>query len=403
MRCIWALSAFTFFLHHFRDITRYYSYEGIIPRTLYSTIFRQDFRFSLLDVVTDPSIVYGVYLLLLISLLLCAIGFLPRMTTILSFLLICSFHERNLLVLGGGDTMFRNIGFLLCIAPEIRAFSIGRAKAQCAHWMKHSTLLDPLTMSIWPYRLLLWQMIVIYVASGLSKLTGEMWAAGTAVAPVLLHPHFMRWSLGFMQMLTPYSAFISMFTMLLLLSWMFLLVPRSLIERLPKDLPRIHLKRTLLLGGILFHGGIFVLMDVGSFPAAVAAAYCGLLLDEDRNAIRGFLNNHKRQLTILYDGKCSFCRRSIAILMLLDWLQRLDPQDYHTYTGTRVSREDLEQAMHVIDHQGRITAGFDGFRTIAHHTPLLWILVPVLYIPGVSWIGRRYYRQIATRRHCSIK
>ena len=65
-------------------------------------------------------------------------------------------------VYNGGDTMLRTIGFLLMIAPEVRAFSLSRLREQWHHWKRKGSegmLQSPLTMSIWPYRLLLWQLI----------------------------------------------------------------------------------------------------------------------------------------------------------------------------------------------------------------------------------------------------
>jgi hypothetical protein len=68
--------------------------------------------------------------------------------------------------------------------------------------------------------------------------------------------------------------------------WILLLVPRFITNLLPPQLPRIPLKRILIIGGIVFHVSIFVLMDAGSFSLAILTAYIGLLQDDDMAWIR---------------------------------------------------------------------------------------------------------------------
>ncbi len=60
--------------------------------------------------------------------------------------------------------------------------------------------------------------------------------------------------------------------------------------------------------------------------------------------------------------------------------------------------EDLDRAMHVRLHNGKTVKGFDGFRTLTWRLPPLWIFVPLLYLPGVPFIGRYIYSRIAFRR-----
>ena len=110
------------------------------------------------------------------------------------------------------------------------------------------------------------------------------------------------------------------------------------------------------------------------------------------------------QFLVLFDGGCGLCTRTAA------WLRRLDRQhtlrlvDINTewdalaaaYPG--LDREACADAMHVIAPDGRITTGFDGFRTIA------WVLTPLappapfLHVPGVPFVGPRVYRYGATHR-----
>lgn len=415
LRIAWAAAALWFFAREWNDIAFYYSDAGILPPELGGYVYRNDYRFSLLSFIGTPGPVFGLYLLMLVSLTLAMIGKWTRFTTVLSVILLFSFHERNLLPLGGGDTVLRNIGFLLAVAPEIRAFSIDRLRQQWKQWSTNRTLLPPLTMSIWPYRLLLWQLILIYVTSGWDKVTGTMWLNGTAVASAFHHMHFARYPLWIMDLASIPSPVFGYFTLVFEFAWLGLLLPRRIVGKI---LQPHALRRALIVCGILFHGGIFVFMDVGSFSLAIMAAYLGLLRDDDFVDLRCILNkrftrspetkNEKRGngetgIAVLYDGICRLCRRSMFGLLMMDHLHRLQPVDFRDAAlrkkvDPKLTLEDLDRAMHIKLPDGSTKQGFYAFRTMCRHLPALWIVAPLFYIPGVPFIGERVYTKIAEGR-----
>ena len=51
---------------------------------------------------------------------------------------------------------------------------------------------------------------------------------------------------------------------------------------------------------------------------------------------------------------------------------------------------------------GCALAGYDAYRRAARRVPALWPLLPLLYPPPVSAIGRRVYRHVADGRSCSL-
>ncbi len=269
MRAAWAAVVLFFLLLQWNDITVFFSNAGFFPTDVANTVLRGGYRFTIFSWITAPENVFSIYIFLLGTLTCMLLGIFPRASTIISVLLLTSFHERNSMVLGGGDTLLRNIGFILMIAPNISLFSIQQTRTHTR------------TQSIWPYRLLLWQMIVLYGTSFWYKLLGTLWLHGTAVDTALHHPMFARWPVWVMSLLTPVTPLIDWASLLWEGLWVLLLVPRWFTDLLPPQLPRIPLKRILLLGGIVFHGAIFTLMDAGSFSLAIMAAYCGLLQEED--------------------------------------------------------------------------------------------------------------------------
>lgn len=418
MRIAWALVALAFFSFQWKDVALFYGNTGILPPEMEQFMVRGDYRFTLLTWVTDPTAVSGLYGLLLVALTLAALGVLPRLSVILSTLLIFSFHERNPFILGGGDTMLRHIGLLLCIAPEIRALSLSRVPSQWAHFREHRSLLPALTMPVWPVRMLLWQLIVLYGTSLWFKALGTMWLNGTAVAAALHHPMFARFPKAWMDTFAPLTPTIDTGVMLFHVAWVFLLVPAFVVNRLPRWIPRFPLKRTLLMAGVLFHGGIFIMMDAGCFSLTMMSAYCGCLLADDFDAIRDRLNclflrrvrkmkSKRTEIAVLYDGRCGLCLRSAFFLELADTLGRLHLVNFRN----RIERMDiapdvteatLDRAMHIRFPDDSTLTGFDAFRALTWHLPVLWPAAPFLYLPGVAPVGRRVYAHIAERRkRCS--
>lgn len=109
------------------------------------------------------------------------------------------------------------------------------------------------------------------------------------------------------------------------------------------------------------------------------------------------------QAIVLYDGDCPFCRKSVGWLKRLDWLGRLhfrSAREAELPTATvPLDRDKMLTEMHVLTpDRRRAPAGFAAFRWIAWRLPLTTPLAPLLYLPGVPWVGNRVYRWVARNR-----
>jgi predicted DCC family thiol-disulfide oxidoreductase YuxK len=96
--------------------------------------------------------------------------------------------------------------------------------------------------------------------------------------------------------------------------------------------------------------------------------------------------------------------KSVGWLRRLDWLHRLsyvnarDPGDLPA-GDPPLAGDRLLQEMHLLTPgDRRVYHGFKAFRWMAWRLPLLWPLVPFLYLPGMATLGQRVYLWIARNR-----
>lgn len=407
MRIAFGLTALLTFLSEWSLVELFYGPRGILPREMGPSIFRHDWHFSLL-LHASSFTTHALYLLLLVTLVCVILGFWTRTSVLLSVILMYSFHEYGQITLDSGDTLQRLIGFILVLSPCGRAMSIDSLRRRLKSSRDTGTDIDAekRTMPIWLYRLLLWQMIVLYTSAVMEKWSGTTWISGSAVAITLHHPHFTRLTPALANTVSYLSPMIGDFTLITQSLWIALLIIPIFIwlNLLPKNANG-TLKRALLLAGLLTHGGIMMLMDVGTFSLIVFAGYFGLLIDEDFSAMRRFFNRSKgpKKTIILFDGRCGLCNTMIILLRSLDWLQRLQFENYHDSVvrekyAKGISMKDLDEMMHVRSSRDTMKKGFFGFRLLTKQLPLLWTLVPILYVPGVPMIGEKVYGWVAKHR-----
>jgi predicted DCC family thiol-disulfide oxidoreductase YuxK len=110
-----------------------------------------------------------------------------------------------------------------------------------------------------------------------------------------------------------------------------------------------------------------------------------------------------QRVDVVYDGLCRFCIRSIGVIQRLDVLRRTSLHDANDREAVAsalpaLADADLEDAMYAVDARGRRYRGFYAFRRLTWALPPAWWLIPLLYFPGVSFLGERLYGYIARNR-----
>jgi len=112
--------------------------------------------------------------------------------------------------------------------------------------------------------------------------------------------------------------------------------------------------------------------------------------------------------TLIYDGECGFCRRSVDLLRRWDREQRiaLVPfQDQARVAAFGIPLPALAAAMHLVlpPPDSRVLAGADAVPELLRRLPGKRWLAWGFHIPGVPLLARRLYGWIARRRRCLVR
>ena len=106
--------------------------------------------------------------------------------------------------------------------------------------------------------------------------------------------------------------------------------------------------------------------------------------------------------TVIFDGECGFCQRSIRIGKRLDWLHaiewraRFEPGVQERFP--QLVGEDTQRKMISIRPDGNTYGGFFAIRDIMLRLPLTFLPALILYLPGMSLIGVPIYRWVSSNR-----
>ena len=108
--------------------------------------------------------------------------------------------------------------------------------------------------------------------------------------------------------------------------------------------------------------------------------------------------------TLIYDGECGICRRSVGWIRERDREERIEVVPYQDPTVperfSEVPRHDMERAMQLVALDGARWEGARALEEILAILPRWRVAAPLFRIPGVRRVADRIYRWVATnRRH----
>jgi len=161
--------------------------------------------------------------------------------------------------------------------------------------------------------------------------------------------------------------------------------------------PRVRLLAPL--GGLVFHTLTYVFMVIFF---NVTAAYVAFV-DWSALSMRFGRWLFPEPLSLVYDGGCRTCRRTIATLRIFDVFGRVSYVDGRDPDALRLSGLDwldadaLGRSVHAVRGR-RSWAGVAAYRVVGPRLPLLWSVLPFLGLP----IADHVYRHVADSRSCSL-
>jgi hypothetical protein len=195
------------------------------------------------------------WVFLLFALMLTA-GLWTRLSSIIVFACLASIHQRNLLILQGGDVFLRVAGFFLIFAPAGAALSVDL-------WIRRrrgSEAAEVQPRAPWAQRMIQFELSLMYLTAFWWKMKGHTWLNGTALFYVFHMHSLARFPApGWMQSAAAIRV-ISWFTLLTEFSLGVLIWFR-------------RIRYPVLLLGLLFHLGIEYTLNLPMFAWDVLAAY----------------------------------------------------------------------------------------------------------------------------------
>jgi hypothetical protein len=152
------------------DLSHLFSEHGAMP--LPEPLEHQWSVFNIWS--SDRALQVG-WALLLVAAVALSIGWHSRLASIVVFVLIMSFVQRNPDVLNGGDVVIRVESLLVALSPSGAALSLDQRRRTGSFWSAQ-------IRARWPTRLMQIQLSLVYLVTVQAKLAGVTWLDGTAVS-----------------------------------------------------------------------------------------------------------------------------------------------------------------------------------------------------------------------------
>lgn len=163
------------FLLFAKDATTFFSDRGVIAVSTCERMQEREWH-SVLAVLRTPAGVNCTLVALFLVAVSFTAGFYTRASSILLYILVTSFHERNPLVMNSGDSVLRTMLFFFMFAPAGKSYSVDSIRRRRAGFEPEPTLAAP-----WAQRMMQIQVAVIYFTTAYAKSRGDLYHNGSAM------------------------------------------------------------------------------------------------------------------------------------------------------------------------------------------------------------------------------
>jgi len=371
-------------------LAEFWGDAGWMPRALLATETASDPLYqSLLFFVSAPWQLTAFHFVFLACCLALMLGWRTPPVKWLVLIAQISLDHRNPMFLYGVDKILAALLFILCLAPIGRALSLDRVRAVRAAKRADLAATLPPFQSEWTgacTRLMQVQMAVLFFYSAVAK-AGEDWRYGDAVWAVFTtDEHFSPFILGIFASHYWLVNLATYGTLFIELAFPFLVWQR--------------VTRPFLLAGAMFlHLQFAILMGLFYFSFVMMTGHMSFVRPEWLAHLGAWWKRARGDMEMIYDGRCSFCIRSMAWFLAFDVLSQIRVRDFRRNPSPLVADAQLEKALYLVLPDGRALPGFEAYRYVVLRVPGLWCHVPFCYVPFASrLIGVPLYNWIAANR-----
>ncbi|MBO0697247.1 MAG: HTTM domain-containing protein, partial [Zavarzinella sp.] len=247
------------YVPHLRDL---YGPDSFGEAAVVAPVFADSWRWSLLQILPatwGPPALAGLWATVAVALVL---GYRPRITALVAWVVAVSFVQGNLYQHNGGDQLKLFLLLMLVFLPSDGCWAIRRHPAARRG-------AGPVLVQAWPLRLLMVQLALMYFMNGYYKAMGPQWVNGTVMTAVAANPTWARFSPNHLPLPDEMLRALTWAT----LAWE-LFFP--LLVALPLT------RRATLWIGVAFHLGTLIHLELGLFPLIALCYYVPLVPWERR-------------------------------------------------------------------------------------------------------------------------
>lgn len=250
-------------------------YRGLTPNWLA----------SLLGGAT-PEGARNLLVLLGLSGLALTLGLGGRLTALVTGQALIAFFGLHTGAGGGHDRLLTNAIWLLVLGRASETLSL-----DC--WLRTRRLRSERPVAAWPRWLAVWQLVVMYTATGLQKVGVDWtpWGGFTALYKALLMPNWRRWDMDWIAPFFPLTQLGTALTLVFEIGapvWLLALwyrETRARPGRLRAWMNRVDLRSVWVGMGVALHAGIHLFMNVGPFSFVTLSYYACLYHPDEWRAL----------------------------------------------------------------------------------------------------------------------
>lgn len=357
-------------------IQAFYTDQGILPRFAVLMNYANPARISIHAASGELWFQIVLFLIAFVFAIFLLLGYRSKLSSIVSWILLFSLHNRNELVLQGGDNLFHIVLFWSMFLPLSEVWSLDSI------WFETKKASKKAISSVASLAFLVQVGIALFFAALLK--TGNEWTTDLTASAIALRVNYLstgfgRFLLQFPELLKTSTAalyYIEFFAPILLFipykNWIF----RSI------ALPFVFLM--LFSFGLGLHIYLFPWIFIVSYFTFIPAEFWDWLEKKFKPT---------EKLTFYYDEECSFCTSAACAL------------DHKMHTVSGQSKADtkklmLEQDSFIIeDETGKRYLKFDAILKVGATWPITKWLVPYFSKGFLFNLGTAGYEIIAKNRH----